>query len=128
MKPPRQTAEYEFFQFRVPPTGTTAPTDTSPASAAAFLRDNPTHTLPSLTDGMFGYSLTRPVHNQDYFYDIFNTCEKFNCNIEGWHTESGPGVFEAALEFGEITEMADRASLFKCAAPHHTLRTLFTLC
>lgn len=62
---------------------------------------------------MFGYSLTRPVHNQDYFYDIFDTCEKFNCNIEGWHTESGPGVFEAALEFGEITGMADRASLFK---------------
>ncbi|KAM7188403.1 glutamine synthetase [Rhypophila sp. PSN 637] len=106
-------AEYEFFQFRVPPAGATAATDTSPASTAAFLRDNPAQSLPSLTDGMFGYSLTRPVHNQDYFYDIFNTCEKFKCNIEGWHTESGPGVFEAALEFGEITEMADRASLFK---------------
>ena len=62
---------------------------------------------------MFGYSLTRPVHNQDYYYDVFNTCEKFRCNIEGWHTETGPGVFEAALEFGEIRQMADRASLFK---------------
>jgi glutamine synthetase len=62
---------------------------------------------------MFGYSLTRPVHNKDYYYDIFNTCEAFNCNIEGWHTESGPGVYEAALEFGEISGMADRASLFK---------------
>ncbi len=62
---------------------------------------------------MFGYSLTRPVQNQEYYYDIFKTCEKFRCNIEGWHTESGPGVFEAALEFGEIQEMADRASLFK---------------
>jgi glutamine synthetase len=62
---------------------------------------------------MFGYSLTRPVHNKDYYYDIFNTCEAFRCNIEGWHTESGPGVFEAALEFGEIQQMADRASLFK---------------
>ena len=64
---------------------------------------------------MFGYSLTRPVHNQDYYYDIFNTCAKFQCDIEGWHTESGPGVFEAALEFSEIREMADRASLFKYA-------------
>ena len=44
---------------------------------------------------MFGYSLTRPVHNKDYYYDIFNTCETFKCGIEGWHTESGPGVFEA---------------------------------
>ena len=62
---------------------------------------------------MFGYSLTRPVHNKDYFYDVFDTCEKFRCNIEGWHTESGPGVYEAALEFGPLREMADRASLFK---------------
>jgi len=44
---------------------------------------------------MFGYSLTRPVHNQDYYYGIFDACEKFRCDIEGWHTESGPGVFEA---------------------------------
>jgi len=62
---------------------------------------------------MFGYSLTRPVHNKEYFYDVYNTCEQFRCNIEGWHTESGPGVYEAALEFGEIRQMADRASLFK---------------
>jgi hypothetical protein len=62
---------------------------------------------------MFGYSLTRPVHNQDYYYGIFDACEKFNCGIEGWHTESGPGVFEAALSFGEIQQMADKASLFK---------------
>lgn len=62
---------------------------------------------------MFGYSVTRPVHNKDYYYDIFNTCEAFHCNIEGWHTESGPGVYEAALEFGDVSGMADRASLFK---------------
>ncbi|CAI4211242.1 unnamed protein product [Parascedosporium putredinis] len=80
---------------------------------ASYLRDNPPQSLPSLTEGMFGYSLTRPVHNQAYYYDVFETCEKFHCNIEGWHTESGPGVFEAALEFGELGQMADRASLFK---------------
>ena len=62
---------------------------------------------------MFGYSLTRPIHNQDYYYGVYNACEKFRCNIEGWHTESGPGVYEAALEYGEIKEMADRAALFK---------------
>lgn len=62
---------------------------------------------------MFGYSITRPIHNQGYYYDIYDSCIKFQCDIEGWHTESGPGVYEAALEFGQISGMADRASLFK---------------
>ncbi|KAK0612405.1 hypothetical protein B0T17DRAFT_406265 [Bombardia bombarda] len=101
--------EYEFFQFRVPE----AATESAHSSTALFLQKNPTSSLPPLTEGMFGYSLTRPVQNKDYFYDIFNTCAKFDCGIEGWHTETGPGVFEAALEFNEIKEMADRASLFK---------------
>ncbi|KAF2810322.1 glutamine synthetase/guanido kinase [Mytilinidion resinicola] len=104
-------AEYEFFQFRAPENP--GATERNSSSTATFLRDNPVNSLPSLTEGMFGYSITRPVHNQDYFYSIFDTCKKFRCGIEGWHTESGPGVFEAALEFGEITQMADKASLFK---------------
>lgn len=62
---------------------------------------------------MFGYSLTRPTHNQDWYYGIFDACSKFRCDIEGWHTESGPGVYEAALEYGEIRQMADKAALFK---------------
>ncbi|KAK3331220.1 glutamine synthetase [Apodospora peruviana] len=102
--------EYEFFQFRVPQSTTS---QEGPASTVSYLQNNTPQSLPSLTEGMFGYSLTRPVHNKDYFYDIFNTCEKFDCNIEGWHTETGPGVFEAALEFNESKEMADRAALFK---------------
>jgi glutamine synthetase len=62
---------------------------------------------------MTGYSLTRPVQNQKYYYGVFDNCVEFKCGIEGWHTESGPGVFEAALEFGEIRAMADKAALFK---------------
>ncbi|KAF2499527.1 glutamine synthetase/guanido kinase [Lophium mytilinum] len=104
-------AEYEFFQFRAPENPGSSERNSS--ATATFLRDNPVNSLPSLTEGMFGYSITRPVHNQDYFYGIFDNCKKFRCGIEGWHTESGPGVFEAALEFGEITQMADKASLFK---------------
>ncbi|PTB37108.1 hypothetical protein M441DRAFT_50398 [Trichoderma asperellum CBS 433.97] len=97
-------AEYEFYTFQTPD---------SSSSPAAFLQNNPTQQLPSLTEGMFGYSLTRPVHNKEWYYEVFDSCENFSCDIEGWHTESGPGVFEAALEFGEAAEMADRASLFK---------------
>ena len=62
---------------------------------------------------MFGYSLVKPLQNKDYYYDIFNTCERFDTDIEGWHTETGPGVFEAAIAFGEIKNTADRANLFK---------------
>ncbi|KAL5387716.1 hypothetical protein DPSP01_003508 [Paraphaeosphaeria sporulosa] len=104
-------AEYEFYQFRAPQSHDGPERNSS--STATFLRDNPVNSLPPLTEGMFGYSITRPVHNQDYYYGIFDACAQFNCGIEGWHTESGPGVFEAALEFGEISAMADKASLFK---------------
>ncbi|KIW96721.1 uncharacterized protein Z519_02112 [Cladophialophora bantiana CBS 173.52] len=106
-------AEYEFFTYRAPRDESIQTSHNSSSTTAPFLQNNPVHALPHLTQGMFGYSLTDPIHNQDWFYSIFNTCEQFRCNVEGWHTESGPGVFEAALEFGEVTEMADRASLFK---------------
>ncbi|GIJ90043.1 hypothetical protein Asppvi_008992 [Aspergillus pseudoviridinutans] len=104
-------AEYEFYQFRAP--GDYPTPERNASATAAFLQKNPVEALPALTEGMFGYSLTRPIHNQDYYYGIFDACEQFNCEIEGWHTESGPGVFEAALQFGEVKEMADKAGLFK---------------
>ncbi|TRX88945.1 hypothetical protein FHL15_010173 [Xylaria flabelliformis] len=99
--------EFEFFQFKAPSEST--------SSAASYMRNNIPHNIPSLTEGMFGYSITRPTLNKEYYYDVFDSCTKFRCNIEGWHTESGPGVYEAALEFGQISELADRASLFKYA-------------
>ncbi|KAI9809088.1 MAG: hypothetical protein M1825_002377 [Sarcosagium campestre] len=105
-------AEYEFYQFLAPQSSGPI-SERNSSSTAVFLRDNPVNTLPPLTEGMFGYSLTRPVHNQQYYYGIYDTCAKFGCGIESWHTESGPGVFEAALEFGPILEMGDKASLFK---------------
>ena len=71
------------------------PNERNSSSIARFLKENPHQALPPLTEGMFGYSLTRPVHNQEYYYGIYDACEKFGCAIEGWHTESGPGVYEA---------------------------------
>ncbi|KAB8336771.1 hypothetical protein FH972_021080 [Carpinus fangiana] len=105
-------AEFEFYQFRAPSSQSDIHgPNTTPTQR--FIRTQPPATLPHLTEGMLGYSLTDPVQNQDWFYDIWNTCEKFDCPIEGWHTESGPGVFEAALCYNEIRAMADRAALFK---------------
>ncbi|KAG0249518.1 hypothetical protein BG011_009219 [Mortierella polycephala] len=91
-------AEFEFFNFKE-----------SPESLASK-----GHTKPeALTPGMFGYSLLRPSLNQDYFYGVFDECKKFGVNIESFHTETGPGVFEAALAYDTATNMADMANLFK---------------
>lgn len=97
-------AEYEFYQFRAPPTDGSKPTsERNSSNTARFLQENPPSKLPALTEGMFGYSITRPVHNQDYYYGVYDACEKFRCNIEGWHTESGPGVFEAVCSFANTS-------------------------
>ncbi|KAF9427539.1 hypothetical protein BGZ94_004710 [Podila epigama] len=72
------------------------------------------HTAPKpMTSGMFGYSLLRPSLNQDYFYNIFDQCKGFGVDIESFHTETGPGVYEAALMYDNATRMADKANLFK---------------
>ena len=89
------TAEYEFHQYKVPVVPSVPTTEANSSSTAKFLVENPVDSLTPITEGMFGYSLTRPLHNQDYYYGIFETCKTFNCGIESWHTESGPGVFEA---------------------------------
>ena len=88
-------AEYEFSQFRAPAEHKFPTSERNSSSTARFLNENPVNALPPLTEGMFGYSLTRPLHNQEYYYGVYDACEAFNCGIESWHTETGPGVFEA---------------------------------
>lgn len=87
--------EYEFYHFRAPANRHEVAPERSSSNTRQFLENNPINALPHLTDGMFGYSLTRPIHYQDYYYGVFEACENFKCGIEGWHTESGPGVLEA---------------------------------
>ncbi|KAL7267130.1 hypothetical protein RUND412_010297 [Rhizina undulata] len=105
-------AEYEFFNYRENPN--------SLAEKGARLEP--------LTPGMFGYSISRPIINQDFYYGIFDACKKFNVDLEGWHTETGPGVYEAALQYGEIREMADKASLFKYVVKALGLKHNITPC
>jgi glutamine synthetase len=71
---------------------------------ASFLEKNAPSALRPITAGMFCYSSTRPVANKKYFYDIFNTAAQVNCGIEGWHTEGGPGVYEAVCCPSKIYE------------------------
>lgn len=66
-----------------------------------------------MTNGMFGYSVLRASQKKEYFNDLFDLLKKFDVPVEGLHTETGPGVYEAAIAYSEIVEAADRAVLFK---------------
>ncbi|KAF8710882.1 Glutamine synthetase guanido kinase, partial [Rhizoctonia solani] len=93
--------EYEYFQFKE-----------TPQTVAEKRFTN----LSSLTSGMHGYSLLRTQLNQEYFHDLFDESKKFGIEIEGHHTETGPGVYETALAYTSALRMADNATLFKFVA------------
>ncbi|MEJ7670133.1 MAG: glutamine synthetase [Casimicrobiaceae bacterium] len=93
--------EFEWFNFRE-----------TPQSWADKKGVGPT----PLTPGMFGYSLLRANASQAFFEALFTEMQAFGVPIEGLHTETGPGVYEAALLFSEALEAADRAILFKTGA------------
>jgi glutamine synthetase len=93
--------EYEWFNFRE-----------TPQSWAAKQGMNPE----PLTPGMFGYSLLRVNQNREFFNALMDEMLAFRVPIEGLHTETGPGVYEAAIGFCEGLEQADRAVLFKTGA------------
>ena len=82
-----------------------------------------------MTPGMFGYSVLRASQQGSYFHDLFDSLKKFDVPLEGIHTETGPGVYEAAILYSEILEAADRAVLFKTGAKeiahHHGLIASF---
>lgn len=71
--------------------------------------------LTPLTPGMFGYSVLRSTLRNDFFSALFDQLTKFGVPVEGLHTETGPGTYEAAIAYANILEAADRAVLFKTA-------------
>jgi glutamine synthetase len=93
--------EYEWFNFRETPQSWAAKNGVGPET---------------LTPGMFGYSLLRANQNREFFNALMDEMQAFGVPIEGLHTETGPGVYEAAIAFSEALEQADRAILFKSGA------------
>jgi glutamine synthetase len=55
-------------------------------------------------------------HKREFFKALMDEMPAFGVPIEGLHTETGPGVYEVAISFGEALEQADRAILFKTGA------------
>jgi glutamine synthetase len=90
--------EYEFFHFRETPMS---------------LAERGHHDPRPLTPGMFGYSILRLNQSRDYVNALMDELRAFRVPIEGLHTETGPGVLEAAILYSDPLEAADRAVLFK---------------
>jgi glutamine synthetase len=68
-----------------------------------------------MTPGMFGYSILRAGQSSGYFAALMDETRAFGIPLEGLHTETGPGVMEAAIAPSSALEAADRAVLFKAA-------------
>lgn len=90
--------EFEWFNF-----------EETPASLHEkdFCKPTP------MTPGMFGYSILRSSLKSEFFNDLFDLMGKFDVPLEGLHTETGPGVYEAAILYDDILTAGDRAVLFK---------------
>ena len=90
--------EYEFFMF-----------NETPDSA----REKGYRNLQPISPGFFGYSVLRCSTFSDLYHELLGLAETMDFPIEGIHTETGPGVIEAALAVTDAAEAADRAALFK---------------
>jgi glutamine synthetase len=66
-----------------------------------------------MTPGAFGYSVLRSSVHSDLYHELLDLGQTMRFPIEGLHTETGPGVLEAALTYCDALEAADRAALFK---------------
>jgi glutamine synthetase len=94
-------AEFEFFLFEETPDS---------------VRDKGYRHLKTMTPGAFGYSVLRSSVRSDWYHELLELGQRMRFPIEGLHTETGPGVLEAALIYCDALEAADRAALFKTYA------------
>ena len=90
--------EYEFFLF-----------NETPDSVRAKNYRN----LEPITPGNYGYSMLRNSTHSDIYHSIIELSQQMDFPIEGLHTETGPGVMEAALSVCNASDAADKAALFK---------------
>ena len=93
--------EYEFFVFEETPHS---------------VREKHYRNLKPLTPGNFGYSVLRATAQSELFVGLMEHCRALGLDLEGLHCETGPGVWEAALQACHGAEAADRANLFKTFA------------
>lgn len=94
----KAACEFEFFLFEETP-------DT--------VRDKNFQNMKNITPGFFGYSALRSGVHSEFYRELLDTCLSMDMEIEGLHTETGPGVLEAAIKVDDVLAAADKAALFK---------------
>ena len=94
----KAAAEFEFFVFSETPES---------------IREKGYRNLRPITPGQFGYSVLRSSVQSDFCHELLDLCAAMRLPIESLHTETGPGVLEAALTYCDALEAADRAAIFK---------------
>jgi glutamine synthetase len=94
----KAACEFEFFVFEETPQS---------------VRDKGYRNLKPITPGNFGYSMLRSGVHSDFYQELWSTCQDMRIELEGLHTETGPGVIEAAIQVDDALEAADKAALFK---------------
>ena len=77
------------------------------------MREKGYRDLKNLTPGFFGYSVLRISVHAEFYQELLNLCDDMDMPLEGLHTETGPGVLEAAIQYSDALAAADRAALFK---------------
>jgi glutamine synthetase len=90
--------EFEFFLFN---------------ETSKSIRDKNYNYLEPMTPGNFGYSVLRSSTHANLYHQLVDTFEKMEMPLEGLHTETGPGVLEAAIEYSDALRAADNGALFK---------------
>ena len=90
--------EFEFFLFNETPQS---------------VREKNYRGLTPFTPGNFGYSMLRASVEHNFYEQLLAMCEEMDIGIEGLHTETGPGVLEAAIAYDDALSAADKGALFK---------------
>lgn len=93
--------EFEFFLF-----------DENPHS----VREKGFRDLKNFTPGNFGYSVLRNSVHAELYQELLDLCSQMDIELEALHTETGPGVIEAAIAHDDALASADKAALFKTFA------------
>lgn len=110
---PKFGSEYEYFLFKETPES---------------LREKGFRNLTPLSPGMFGYSWLRSSENASLVHAIIDGCNAFGIEVEGMHTETGPGVYETAILYDTLEQAADKAALFKSVVKEICARHGVTAC
>lgn len=95
---PTAACEFEFFLFNETPKS---------------VREKNYKDLENFTPGFFGYSMLRASTESDFYEQLLELCLIMDMPVEGLHTETGPGVLEAAIGYDEALAAADKGALFK---------------